>query len=40
MHQDVKYDFVDDPTGISDRSVHKMTGLQFTLYSSEKSCRH
>ena len=27
MHQDVKYDFVANLTGIGDRSVHKISGL-------------
>jgi len=29
MHQDVKYDFTADLTGIGDRSVHEMSGLLF-----------
>jgi len=27
MHQHVKYDFVANLTGISDRSVHELSGL-------------
>jgi len=27
MHQDVKYDFATDLTGIGDRSVHEIIGL-------------
>jgi len=35
MHQDVKYDFAADLTGVSDRSVHEISGLEFLLYSSD-----
>jgi len=27
MHQDIKYDFTANLTGIGDRSVHEMSGL-------------
>jgi len=35
MHQDVKYDFAADLTGVSDRLVHEISGLEFLLYSSD-----
>ena len=41
MHQDVKYDFTADLTGIGDRSVHEMSGLLFLKkYISEYRCGH
>jgi len=41
MQQNVKYDFAADLTGIGDRSVHEISGLQYLSYSSEQcyDCR-
>jgi len=36
MHEDAKYDFAADLTGIGDRSVDEISGLQFVLCSSEQ----
>ena len=31
LHQDFKYDFTADLTGIGDRSVHEISGLQYCV---------